>query len=335
MKQDKMISVIVPTYNSERYIEKCITSLINQTYKNIEILVIDNNSKDSTRDIVKRFQNKDSRIILIKNEKTFFVGYSRNVGLNNAKGDYISFMDSDDFAEPKFMETMLSKFEENPECNIVQCCFNTFNNFGDFNDLLPYNEDKIFSGRELCIMMTDFIGLCTPNVVLWSKIYKASVFENFRFYENSGYEDMSLTYKLLYNEEKILWIKDRLINLRKHFSSETSVNSYCIDSKGEILAYMDRIVFYKEKQDDELYKLSLKRLYYIVTQHLYLSNKMLKKNEKRIKNIVFFKNIIKSTYPKLKELKWPVRTRLRMWFIYHFPMTFGKISLNHKLDFKK
>ena len=127
---DKLISVIIPVYNTERYLADCLKSIVNQTYKNIEIIVVDNVSIDRSVAIAEEFKKNDNRIKIIKNASTHSAGYSRNVGFANSTGEYIWFIDSDDVAEPTFLEVMAKKLSENENINIVQCCYTSFGEFG-------------------------------------------------------------------------------------------------------------------------------------------------------------------------------------------------------------
>lgn len=333
INQDEMVSVIIPVYNTEKYIEKCITSVLNQTYRNLEIIAVDNSSRDSSARRIEKLCEQDSRIILIKNKKTYGVGYSRNKGLDNAKGKYIWFVDSDDYAESNFLEKMVEKIREY-NVNIVQCCYKTFNDFGDYTDTLPYKEDKLYTGRELCKIMSQFIGLCGPNVMLWNKLYKKEVFNDKRFYENVAYEDMHITYKILYEQENVLWISNRLMNWRKSITSNTARTNYKEVYIHELYAYIERAGWYKEKGDEELHALTMKRLYYTSTQHLYLNRKICEDDEK-MKREGIIKSIIKDTYRKLKKMDcFGLRTRIRMKYIFLFPASFGRRSIKHTVDFR-
>ncbi|MEI0749670.1 glycosyltransferase [Brachyspira pulli] len=100
------VSIIVPVYNVEKYLEKCLDSIINQTLKDIEIICIDDCSSDSSYSILERYSYKDSRIIIYKNIKNSGSGFSRNVGLSKAKGEYIGFIDSDDYIDKRYFEEL-------------------------------------------------------------------------------------------------------------------------------------------------------------------------------------------------------------------------------------
>lgn len=114
-----MVSIIIPIYNSEKYLFRCIKSLLDQTYTNLEIILINDGSTDNSKKICEDFANKDSRIRIINN-KNEGVSIARNYGLASAKGDFISFVDSDDYVEPDYIKKMLLKLEEE-KADIVYC----------------------------------------------------------------------------------------------------------------------------------------------------------------------------------------------------------------------
>lgn len=329
-----MVSILVPCYNMELYIPKCLESLLGQTYDNLEIIVVDNASTDSSLRILEEYQKKDDRVRIIEKKKMSTVGRSRNMALEASRGEYIWYVDSDDYAEPNYLEIMLKRMKE-AEVDIVQCCYTTFDDFGNEADTLPYKKDQIYSGRDLCIFMNDFVGLSGPQTMLWNKLYKRRVLENLHFYEGRAYEDMFFTYKVFYDQEKILWIADRLMHWRKNVSSGTSKYNYREFYLDEIMAYIERLRYFKEKSDEELYRLILKRLYYTSAQHLYLYTTFVEDEVKVRKQSWWLRSIINQVYPELRKLNWPLRTRLRMKFIRLFPKAFGRASVHHKLDFTK
>ena len=103
------ISIIVPVYNAEDYLKRCLDSLINQTYKNIEIIIIDDSSTDNSKEIIKKYASKDNRIRTFFSEINQGVSKSRNIGLKSFFGDYVLFMDSDDYLKDDALEIMLDR----------------------------------------------------------------------------------------------------------------------------------------------------------------------------------------------------------------------------------
>lgn len=121
------ISLIVPVYNTSKYLRKCLDSLITQTYKDIEIIVINDGSIDNSEEIIKLYRDKRLKYISKKNEG---IGKTRNLGIENATGNYIAFVDSDDYLDKNFCKKMIKKADED-NCDIVIC-----NYFEDRNDKL-------------------------------------------------------------------------------------------------------------------------------------------------------------------------------------------------------
>jgi len=115
------ISIIIPIYNSEKYLSRCLETVINQTYSKLEIILVNDGSRDKSLDICKHYQSKDSRIIIIDkiNEG---VSVARNTGIEAATGKYIGFVDADDWIEPSMYESMLNNIEQY-KCNIAFCNF--------------------------------------------------------------------------------------------------------------------------------------------------------------------------------------------------------------------
>lgn len=163
--KEKLISIIVPVYNSSMYLDRCIESLINQTYKNIEIILIDDGSKDDSYRICKEYAIKDKRINAI-HKKNGGVSSARNLGLKIAKGDYIGFVDSDDYVEKDMYEVLISSINQNLSqiaiCNIY---YETENK----KQVYSYSTKKnVFSRHEFPINMYNILSI---NGYVCNKLY--------------------------------------------------------------------------------------------------------------------------------------------------------------------
>lgn len=124
-----IVSVIVPVYNTDKYLEECLESILNQTLKDIEIICIEDKSTDNSLQILKEFSKKDDRIIIIENDENRGISFNRNKGMAYAKGKYISFIDSDDKLDKDAYEKLYNFIEENHQDFVI---FNT----------LRFNEDR-------------------------------------------------------------------------------------------------------------------------------------------------------------------------------------------------
>lgn len=167
-----LISVIIPIYNVEPYLHRCVDSVLAQTYRNIEIILVDDGSPDNCPAICDEYAEKDSRVKVIHKENGG-VSSARNAGLDIAKGDYIGFVDSDDWIEPDMYEVLYSAIQ-NTGADIASIVVNT----GDTQPIKKGNVKLFTSSEALKEVCKPQIGL---PVSVWSKLSKAELFENIRF----------------------------------------------------------------------------------------------------------------------------------------------------------
>lgn len=216
----KGISIIVPIYNSEKYLNKCIDSLINQTEKNIEIILVNDGSTDNSEKIIKEY--KDKRIKYYKN-KNQGIGKTRNFGIEQATGSYIMFVDSDDYIEKNACEKMYNK-AVNENLDVVLCDFYKEYDNGNIEEIHT-NSFNNSSLKENPNIITDY--LCP-----WAKIYdrKMIIDNNIKFVENLKYEDAPFVIKALCTAKKIGKIDECLNYYLIHDNSETTVrDKKCFD----------------------------------------------------------------------------------------------------------
>lgn len=191
------ISIIVSAYNTEKYLEKCINSILNQSYKNIELLIVNDCSTDNTKEIIEKYAKKDERVIFIDNKENKGLSYSRNEALRKSTGNYIGYIDSDDYIDINYYESLLNSLIKT-KSDIAICDIN----------LLYENTGK--SERVACgnnkNESIDFInnGLAAS---VCNKLFKREVIEKYSFSEGKVNEDLAVTlpllaeYKCVYNDE--------------------------------------------------------------------------------------------------------------------------------------
>lgn len=190
------ISIIIPVYNVQEYLPKCLTSVINQTYKNLEIIVVDDGSTDGSGQICDRFARKDNRIIVIHKENE---GQSsaRNVALDIATGDYIGFVDSDDYCDETMFSKMMDCMLKN-NVEIVICGTYKFNEKGECTKFQYFEDDRIIQIDEARrLVMSDYI-----KGYSWDKLFKANVWENIKYPQYNILEDAATTYKPFFKSNK-------------------------------------------------------------------------------------------------------------------------------------
>ncbi|HEC1763097.1 TPA: glycosyltransferase [Campylobacter jejuni] len=182
-KNTPLVSVIVPIYNVEKYLRQCLDSIVNQTLQEIEIILIDDGSIDSSGSICDEYAAMDSRIVLIHKENAG-LGAAYNTGLEIAKGEYIGFVESDDWIEPNMYEELYKKAKETN----VDVCIGNFYYHSDIGDRI-YQQLFTMIPYGLIFSINDYPELLTLHTSLWAKIYKKSVLGHIRVpeFKNSGY----------------------------------------------------------------------------------------------------------------------------------------------------
>ncbi len=241
------ISVIVPVYNVENYIDKCVESIVGQTYQNLEIILIDDGSTDNSGKKCDDWSKKDDRIIVI-HKKNGGLSDARNAGLEIATGDYIGFVDSDDWIDREMYEKLYLELSKS-NCNIALCEF------------LETEEDDAqsekntaryeFCGRELLEHM--FKGKLVPYVTysVWKCLYRKSVIADLTFPKGRDYEDVLFTTKAFWGQERIVVLGEKLYYYRIR---KESITKRGLDYKHveDILTYCDGLMsFYKENATKE------------------------------------------------------------------------------------
>jgi teichuronic acid biosynthesis glycosyltransferase TuaG len=207
---DNNVSIIMPSYNSERYIKKSIDSVLNQTYKNWELIIIDDCSPDGSLSIIKEYCNVDSRIRLIVNEKNLGVAESRNAGMKAAQFSYIAFLDSDDLWLEKKLEVQTAFMQENS----VAISFTKYYRINDV-DLQIGMVNKIPKS-------VNYYDLLKGNVIAMStSMIDRRVVEKVNF-EKIGHEDYFFWLETLKNGVLAKGIDDKLVNYRVHSTSLSS-----------------------------------------------------------------------------------------------------------------
>jgi glycosyltransferase involved in cell wall biosynthesis len=216
MKEYK-ISVIVPIYNTEKFLNRCIESIINQTYKNVEIILVDDGSTDSCPEICDRYAKIDSRIKVI-HKKNEGVAVARNSGLDIATGDYIGFVDSDDFINPNMYEKMLIvAIDEGAD--IVQCGYTNTETTGNITRKIELKEEIIVGRYNSSYHYAK--GENTTNFVC-NKLFSKHIFDNIRFPKTIVSEDFVVNVKAYYKCKKTVVISDTLYN---YVINENSVSN--------------------------------------------------------------------------------------------------------------
>ena len=232
--QNPKISIIIPFYNVEKYIEECIESVVNQTIKDIEIIFVNDGSTDSSAAIVKKYADTDNRIKLINLEKRKGQGYARNRAIEIANGDYIGFVDSDDFVAIDMFEKLYSLASQNDN-DITMCLAQEFDEEtkkfidSDYYSLALLKEfkDTVFSAKDTKDIILNI------NVALWNKLYKHSYLKEIKakFPEGYIYEDLPFFFStfLPANRIQIVWEHLYRYRINRKTSTMNQFNNKVLD----------------------------------------------------------------------------------------------------------
>ena len=313
------VSIIVPVYNVEKYFDKCIESIIRQTYKNIEIIIVDDGSKDNSGIIADEYAKTDSRIKVFHSENRG-LSFARNCGLKYATGDFLCFVDSDDYISEEYIEKMLdSAIEKDADmifCNYYNCYVNKNR---PSSKLIKYKEIKEFTPEEFLERLYYYPGSFS---IVWNKMYRRDLFRDTEFADMLC-EDAQIMLSLADNSKRIFFIPEILYYYRRRKSS-------IINGKKEIiLKYEMKWV----KNHMERLEASNRERLFSMAQKLYIS-KILEKyhycqkqTRKELKHTV--RKEMKS-FKKNKEV--PVKVRLKYYIASLVPGLYGRYFLSKYHD---
>lgn len=192
------VSIIVPVYNVEKYLEKCLDSLINQTLKDIEIICVNDGSTDTSQKILEKYSKKDNRITII-NQENAGLSVARNSGIDIAKGEYIGFVDSDDWVDLNFYEKLYNSAIEN-DADIAVSSIIRWRKYNQ-KYRIKY-EDKIYQSLEEKVSACGIPRIC----YVWNKLYKSHIVQNEHFTPNVYFEDIIWLPNIIKQANKIVTV---------------------------------------------------------------------------------------------------------------------------------
>ena len=241
------VSVIIPVYNVEHYIDRCLKSVIEQTLEDIEIIIVNDGSTDSSKEIIEKYINKyPSRIKYLEKENGG-LSSARNFALPYARGEYLAFLDSDDYIEKDMYEQMYNKaIKENAD--LVECDF-----IWEYPNKKKYDVGKEYTNKKEAIEKA--------RVVAWNKLYRREIIEkyNLRFPEGLRYEDVEFFYKLVPFIDRIVFVRKCFVH---YVQRDNSIANTQNNRTKEIFYVLDNVIeFYKQNGIYEEYKEQLEYIY--------------------------------------------------------------------------
>lgn len=248
-----VVSVILPIYNVEQYLEECIESVIRQSYKRLEIILVDDGSTDNSSSICDRYAKLDSRIKVIHKENGG-LSDARNKGILASTGSYIALVDSDDLIADTFVENLYNACI-NAQAMISICAFKKFSDLKEINSSEEDSDLQILSGRELVkrIYQGHFGSF---GLVAWNKLYDRRLFEEIKYPEGRIYEDTFTTYRLFLNSNKVVLLNKDLYFYRVRPESIMSAKVTLKKVKDASDADSSVVKYFYDKHDIDMFSLT-------------------------------------------------------------------------------
>ena len=320
---NKTISIIVPVYRVEELIRKCVDSLIQQRYEELEIILVDDGSPDNCGSICDEYKKVDSRIKVV-HKCNGGLSSARNAGLDIATGDYIGFVDSDDYVHRDMYYNMIRFMNEN-ECNIVECGVNIIRD----GKIISYEkkENEVITGEEATLRHLNSKSSNTiPRVAVWSKLYKREFWTNNRFPEGKIHEDYLLTSMALNEAQRVGIINEGLYY-------------HVADNKGSIMnsgfgekdlyletQYMSRIDYYKEsKASKEIIDIAERKYFETLLSLCWRCHFAGMRNDE-----LRYLSMIKKDIKKIMEHKMDIITKLEFALITACPALYFRLRKQYK-----
>lgn len=248
----KKISIIVPVYNREKQIQRCIDSLVNQTYENIQIILVNDGSKDRSKEIIDMNQKKHPDKIIAIHTENQGVSMARNEGIQVAQGDYIGFVDSDDYVDKEMFCKLIEKAEQD-DYDMVAC-----------NTWALYPKKKVLIDSSIHDHQSTSQLLISAYAVLWNKIYKRELIQSLRFKKDVWYEDVLFLYEVYPHLKKVGRVEEALYY---YVQNEGSITYTYNEKLYQLIENMDDILQYYH--NNHYYDLYRKELEYSYVRYLY------------------------------------------------------------------
>jgi Glycosyltransferases involved in cell wall biogenesis len=308
------ISIIVPVYNVEKYIEKCLQSLVNQTLNEIEIIVVNDGSPDNSQEIIDKYAKK-YKCIKSFVKKNGGLGDARNYGIKRAIGEYIAFIDSDDYVSLDCFENMYKKAKEK-DYDVVVC---------DINYIYPDKVKVVSAGIENDIFDKDGLkkAMQTLNPMSCNKIYKRTFFEKVNFKKGIYFEDVEFTYRLLFHISSVGYVKKPFL---QYLQNPEGISKKYNEKWFDYFENVESIVNYYIKNNSyEEYKEELEYIYarYLLATFIKLIAVM---NDRNKYNQLVQKAIeqVKKRFPYYRKNKY-LKGNMKGFYLRTFNKGYAKI----------
>ncbi len=304
---EELISVIIPVYNVKPYLKECVDSVISQSYRNLEIILVDDGSNDGSEKICDEYCEKDSRVRVIHQENKG-LSVARNIGIEHSNGDFLTFVDSDDWIHKDMLRVLYDNMIKY-DADVAFC------NYSQYADMVNCFENVRCHILDFSGMFHEFYEHKNTNAVgvIWGKIYKKMVFNNVIFPAGKRFEDMYVAHKLIGNSKKNVFIDCNLYYYRRR--QDSIMNSgYSMKNLDILEATQKRMEYMKRNGYEYFYS----REYYRYLKELkenYINMRKYFPNESQKLNYIFSEFILLYTIENRKLIK-KLRIRWSMDLFY-------------------
>lgn len=272
--QGPLVSIIVPIYKVEPYLRRCLDSIVNQTYTNLEVILVDDGSPDNCPQICDEYAVKDSRIVVIHKENGG-LSDARNAGLDICKGEYISFVDSDDWVDNRYIEVLLEGITKNN----ADIAIGEIKKIGTFEKPLPFGASSFITYSPIEAIKRIYTKTEASFIAAWGKLFKASIFLDLRFPLSKIHEDEYVNYIWFSKSNNIVYTDTILYY---YFSRSDSITGKDSPYDYEEIFNLQYHFFQKNKNESVLNVLKIRygwNLLYLYNKEYHSSNKSILKNQ--------------------------------------------------------
>lgn len=316
---DKLVSVIIPVYKVEKYLPMCVDSVLNQSYRNLEVILVDDGSPDNCPAICDEYAKKDKRIRVL-HQKNAGLSMARNAGLDICTGDYITFVDSDDLLHIAFVARLVAACEENQ----ADAAVGVFERAKQEENLLKCSAPRenppvrILSGRDANCLMYQQWSEWVRMVTAWGKLFRRELLETERFPDVKLHEDEALIYKLLYRSRQVAMV-DGALYLYTANQGGLMANRFTPERMTMLDILDERLAFYRENgETGDLIRFTQNRQFMFAAEYyLHTADNKPFRRKARKKQWTLYWPLMRSSY-------WP-RRKLVYTYAMLLPRHFKKL----------
>ena len=313
------VSVVVPIYNVEKYLLKCVRSIQEQTYSDLEIILVDDGSPDGCPAMCEDLKCEDSRIRVIHKENGG-LSDARNAGIEVAGGDYITFVDSDDYIAPDFIQSMMSVLED--DIDIVCGGYERVTDKEEVLETRMAKEPRVLNNHDAMLEMVKNREIRTTA---WGKVFRRNLFDDIRFDKGKYHEDIYIMHKLFGKARKVAVVSVALYSYRVNQNSITG-SSFSPKHEDAVYAHLERMKFLKERYPD----LADDEIEFIVWHCCDINWRIMKSGREYKEFILYNNQYIRKYLRKFLKCEVSLKTKGFALFSLSVLSVYGKMRRNNK-----